>query len=152
MRTSVAAIALWLAGCGAPEPNVVRLGSAPVDSAANAEVWAFEAAWGYQVTGVAVQFTNNLEVLAGDTDTVGLCVRDGATTVWLDAEWWADATPECREALVFHELGHGVLDRDHSDVVSDTGRPLSVMHTTITQVCWAWRRYREDYVAELFGR
>lgn len=145
----LALLAYLIWGCGAPAPETSRTGAAPVDPAANAEVWAFEAAWGHQLTGVSLGFTD-VQVLAADPDVVGLCVEDGAAReVWLDSQYWLDH-PECRESLVFHELGHCALGRGHDDSVEDTGRPLSVMATKITKVCWAWPHYRHDYVEELF--
>jgi hypothetical protein len=137
-----------LAKCG-PPPDTRVLGGAVIDPAANAEVWSFEQALGLQVT-VPVGFWGDVSQLDGaDADAVGLCLADGAVRqVWLDSQYWA-ASPECREALVFHELGHCVLGLDHDDRTTDNGRPLSVMHPYVSRVCWAWPHYRDDYVKGL---
>lgn len=46
--------------------------------------------------------------------------------VWFDAEWWAEATPIQREALVYHELCHAeqAADRDGEPKFDDAGRPV----------------------------
>lgn len=144
----LAFLVLLLAACG-PQPTTSRLGGAVLDPAANAEVWAFEQALGLQVT-VSLGFWGDVSQLDGaDPESVGLCLGEGTTRqVWLDSGYWANH-PECREALVFHELGHCQLDKDHDDSVSSNGRPLSVMHPVVTRVCWAWPHYREEYVDDL---
>lgn len=145
-------LGLALAGCGAAEPSTqVLKGPSDVDPAVNLEVWAFELEWGHQVTGVAVGF--------GDVDgalsdgTIGVCsVLPWSRRVTLDTTWWVEADAAGREALVFHELGHCVLDRGHDDSTHEDGRPKSVMASEITLVKWAWSHHRQEYVDELFGR
>lgn len=152
MRYAVV-LGLCLIGCGEPETRVSHPRSS-VDPAANLEVWSFELEWGHQLTGVSVRF-GSAELEADELWSVGVCsITPWSRTVTLDTEWWLDATPEGREALVFHELGHCVLDRMHDDTVDDMGRPVSVMYPEITLVKWAWTvpEYRQAYIDELFGR
>ena len=85
----------------------------------------------------AERFAEELEVEV-DTDmiigfgplpspTVGLCTVWTSTKkrykqITVDPEFWADAEDERKELLMYHELGHCVLDLGHSDggVMSDT--------------------------------
>jgi len=49
-------------------------------------------------------------------NTIGLCqLGGGPPTVTIDAEFWDTADADEREVLVFHELGHCLLDRPHVD-------------------------------------
>jgi hypothetical protein len=48
-------------------------------------------------------------------NTVGQCQTGGVPTVTLDTTFWAQADAAEREVLVFHELGHCLLNLDHSD-------------------------------------
>jgi len=50
-------------------------------------------------------------------DKPGICHRGaGATpTVIIDRKRWDDASKTQRELLIFHELGHCILERDHVD-------------------------------------
>jgi len=44
---------------------------------------------------------------------------------------WIRESEQNREALVFHELGHCLLDRDHKDDLFPSGAPKSIMTTAL---------------------
>lgn len=46
-----------------------------------------------------------------------------------NAACWLDAPTQNREALVFHELGHCLLQRTHRDDKFNSGDPASIMHS-----------------------
>jgi hypothetical protein len=54
-----------------------------------------------------------------EVDRLGECERWPLqpNIIYIDPVWWADLKEDCREALIFHEMGHCALDLDHySDV------------------------------------
>lgn len=66
---------------------------------------------------------------------VGLCTRwNGPTRSWkqveIDSEFWHNTSDEGREWLVFHELGHCVLDKDHNDYTLEDV-PVSIMNSKV---------------------
>ncbi len=54
------------------------------------------------------------------------------------------------EMLVFHELGHCLLGRDHSTAMLNTGMPGSIMNPSITDYPQGYQAYPEVYWKELF--
>jgi hypothetical protein len=88
--------------------------------------------------------------------TIGLCFGFKQSILFryivIDSEYWEKSDSYEREALVFHELGHCVLDKDHnSSMVSFLyfldHRPKSIMHP---YSFYQYRYYRDDYIKELF--
>lgn len=82
------------------------------------------------------------------------CYQGGNTVprIVIDQKKW-DAMPEAkRTALLFHEMGHCVLDRPHLDgAKSGSSCPVSVMNSyTLSATCYS---SNEDYyLSELFGK
>lgn len=138
-----------LPACGSQEVPVSRPATVPV--ALNEYVWRFEQEWGHQVTGVDVRFVPDVQQLPGaDERTIGQCSPFfDFMQVSLDAAWWKDASADCREVLIFHELSHCALGRGHDETMID-GRPSSVMFPDVSP-CRHWE-HRAAYMDELFGR
>jgi hypothetical protein len=49
-------------------------------------------------------------------------------SIVLDREYWSKASYWDKESLIFHELGHCVLDRPHVLAFDDDLNPMSIMH------------------------
>lgn len=65
---------------------------------------------------------------------------------------WDLFSAEHRETLMFHELGHALLDRPHFDPQLPVGSPVSMMNSNSSRVYNKFTRFkREYYVDELFG-
>ncbi len=83
----------------------------------------------------------NLEMKFSDElkeDVCGQCLspkknRVGQLTVEINrsGECWTAEADLNKEALVFHELGHCLLNRDHANKVFDSGAPKTIMTTYI---------------------
>lgn len=72
--------------------------------------------------------------------------------VTIDENYWSRASSYGREYVVFHELGHCFLLRDHNDRQDDGGICLSVMHSGLTQCRSLYNiEYRAYYLDELFS-
>jgi hypothetical protein len=64
--------------------------------------------------------------------TIGICRGFGdkvsLRSIVLDKEYWARASYWQRESLVFHELGHCILNRFHVTAYDKDYNPVSIMH------------------------
>ena len=67
----------------------------------------------------------------GNRGTLGQCesYSSGDHAVVIDQDFWERATDLEKEYVVFHELGHCVLDRDHNDEANDSGVCNSIMQS-----------------------
>ena len=85
---------------------------------------------------------------------VGLCTRyegDPVPHIIIDTAFWNTALDRQREELMFHEMGHCVLNREHRNDVGKDGCPMSIMNwETVSVVCL--EKYTQYYYDELFGR
>jgi hypothetical protein len=88
-----------------------------------------------QKRGIEVK-AENLILKFGSTseEICGQCSRvpkDGQRTIIInnDLICWKTAVVQNREALVFHELGHCILDRNHRDENLPNGTPASIMNS-----------------------
>lgn len=71
--------------------------------------------------------------------------------IMIDSGYWEDITELEKEQLVFHELGHCILDADHVEELDADGDPVSIMHPyTIDEHIYI--KHREEYIQKLFAR
>lgn len=71
--------------------------------------------------------------------------------IHLDEDYWEKSDEYEREALIFHELGHCVLDREHDDsiIFVDSGpRPKSLMNSFLFS---EYKKNRGYYIWEMFS-
>lgn len=85
--------------------------------------------------------------------TVGQCkiYSDGMQEVVIDERYWSRIGYAEKEFLVFHELGHCILGRDHDDseIVGDICK--SIMRSGLTDCSVLYDEVnRELYIKELF--
>jgi len=104
-----------------------------------------------QARGWDVQVTN-LVVKLGDLPDgmYGICHHGLTPEIEVSRAYWPGATEEQREILLFHELGHCILEREHGGEAGRLDdRPSSLMAKGMVQD-WAWKTYRTEYLDELF--
>jgi hypothetical protein len=90
-----------------------------------------------------------------ESATIGVCYAFRAPKFFrkieLDQEYWDGADDLDRESLIFHELGHCVLDRDHDEEFAPSHifilRPRSLMYPVSF---YQYRLHRMEYIKELF--
>lgn len=90
-----------------------------------------------------------------DSATIGVCYGFRAPKffrkIQLDQKYWDNADDLDRESLMFHELGHCVLNRDHDEEFEPSHifilRPRSLMYPVSF---YQYRLHRMDYIKELF--
>lgn len=86
-------------------------------------------------------------------NVIGQCAHDPGTptTVIIDKSYWDNATDLEREFLVFHELGHCILNRDHLDEADLFGNCISIMTSGTAQCIINYTpATREGLIDELF--
>lgn len=85
-----------------------------------------------------VDFDNNKEKIEGYIQNLnvsgvaGVCRRndgDFNRSILIDKSYWNQADDLKREYVVFHELGHCFLLRDHVDSPDSTGTCISIMYS-----------------------
>ena len=108
---------------------------------------------GIQVNLTSAGITGEIENIS-EENVVGQCYQFAQypNKVTIDIEFWEAASDLYREFIVFHELGHCFLGREHLDDAYPNGQCTSVMRSGLED-CWGLynNRTREDYVNELFN-
>ncbi len=88
-----------------------------------------------------------------DRGVAGQCQTyvNGNRAVVMDESYWNKSSDLVREFLVFHELGHCVLGREHLDTESANGNCNSIMHSGSSGCDLDYTaRTRDDFLDELF--
>ena len=108
-----------------------------------------------QEDGLIMKFSNL------KAPTIGLCTYSQPILVEIDRSYWEETANYAdkdmlRENVVFHELGHGLLNRDHTNVSLDNNEWRSIMCGGEKYMDRAWNiNYngyrREYYLNELFN-
>lgn len=77
---------------------------------------------------VAEHISGYLKIITTE-DVVGQCVHqeDKPDQVIVDRNYWMHATDLQREFVVFHELGHCYLNREHLEDADTQGNCISIM-------------------------
>lgn len=77
----------------------------------------------------------------------GTCYSNGHIDI--DPEIWKRYGDDEREVLIFHELGHCLLNRGHTSGNFSDNAPVSIMNPTIMYPVF-YRRRKDYYRSELF--
>ena len=113
---------------------------------------------GKAITGNADFKVVDVPINFGDTENPsfqGVCFEypDGTKEIIIKKAWW-DATnnQDYRESLIFHELGHCALGRDHLDdtASSNTGTYKISMMNSIILAPEHYQPNKDEYLEELF--
>ena len=81
-------------------------------------------------------------------DAVGICYYVTGN-IEIDREYWNTHGEAAKEELIFHELGHCVLGREHNEhMIGDC--PASIMYPTLTPGCY--KKHKDYYIKELFDK
>jgi hypothetical protein len=141
----VCALAVAGVGCGkAPTYDV------PEEFAPYVERFQQEAA----ANGVHLSITD-LRVQFGQmrsASETGACEINGdeTPTITVNQAAWDRRSDAEREELMYHELGHCALKRQHNLARAHDGRPASIMNP-YSLGRHTYEQHRDEYVAELFS-
>ena len=85
-------------------------------------------------------------------DIVGQCWQNSEEAyIVIDMEYWLNASTMDREFIVFHELGHCYLQREHLDVRDARGICTSIMSSGTSNCVRSYTtQNRNDLLDELF--
>ncbi len=107
---------------------------------------------GLEINLTQEEVTGNI-VQLGNMGVLGVCVRsdEEPNRVAVDQEVWSQASQELKELIVFHELGHCILDREHLDD-DENGVCVSIMNSGLSgcEISLEDETTREEYLDELF--
>lgn len=112
---------------------------------------------GKQYSGNTGFSAGHVPVNFGNTENEsfeGVCFSypDGTTEVIIKETWWNSASQSLKESLLFHELGHCVLNREHDNETHDSGNTTykgSLMNSVIVS-SGQYNSHRSGYLTELF--
>jgi len=108
---------------------------------------------GERVDLVTARISGKIEAIDQE-HVAGLCTTFGNArpgSVTIDAEFWSRAGDLFKEFIVFHELGHCFLDRNHREDAFSDGRCVSIMRSGTLDCRDAYNvASRVNYIDELF--
>lgn len=94
---------------------------------------------------IAINFDEN-----PDMGAAGICFwSENPRRITVNKYYWDTMSDSERKFLIFHELGHCVLNRSHFNSKDAAGRPVSIMHGTEPPY-WYFEEYYNSYIEELF--
>ena len=77
---------------------------------------------------------------------------DGSSTIRVDKAYWDQVHHLKKELLIFHELGHCYLKRNHTDEETDNGRCISLMNSGLGECIIDYNgATRDQFLDELFS-
>lgn len=105
------------------------------------------------LAGLTMAFEEDIST----ADYSGICrYRIGSNEIGIDKEVWGRLEEPSRDRLIYHELGHCVLDRGHRNDKFDNGMWKSLMRGDPLEgiewrlpICYIWER-EQYYIDELF--
>ena len=127
-KVSLLIIAIFLCSCEEPIVNIESVFTDYIDR------FEEEAA----TRGVNVDFSEEgIEILLVDSTSylyAGYCDKDQEThQITIQRNYWDNVTERDRERLLFHELGHCILNRSHKNGLTDDREFLSIMQGSGSQ-------------------
>lgn len=125
----------------------------------DARLWPFWREFEVQAARRGIDFDLSDWNLVGQIEPIaeenvaGTCSYGGnhPNTVTIDEEIWDELPEIYKEFIIFHELGHCVLFRDHEEA-SNSGICASIMRSGLTRCRDNYNlNTRDSYLNELFG-
>ena len=108
-----------------------------------------------EIRGVLIDMSNVSVAFIKDrkknSKTVAYCARDheGKPMIRVYLEPWVKMTDHSKEHLIFHEVGHCILDRRHCGFETEYG-PISIMFKKVLDSSY-YKDNREELLDELFN-
>lgn len=120
----------------------------------------FESLYGKKTENISITFTSFF-----GSSVVGICQSYSKNGGWyrdkvikLDRDYWNESSKAAKEILVFHELGHCELERDHDDeflTTNEDGIPVLMSKSIMNSYIINETKYIENrtyYIIELFNK
>lgn len=89
----------------------------------------------------------NIRIVLSDKNLphLGFCYNNN---IVLNRVWWEQTSEIHKEYIIFHELAHCALKRDHINLTHN-GKPLSIMHFEVMNMDY-YQNYKYELLKELF--
>lgn len=147
-KTIIIPILLILTSCARIPQK--KLGSVPyrnMDARVIRYVKSFERYYGKNIPNINIKFRD----LPGHTG--GVCYTLTKKIEIDEPKWKNDKDEYSKEEVIFHELGHCVLNLGHDyHIKRGTRCPISIMYYKGASYKRCYRKYRPYYIMELFFR
>jgi hypothetical protein len=128
----------------------------------NEELVPYYEAFRIEAEARGIVFDNSVEQIEGYIQNIsyngvaGACTRSSDPNrnrfIVVDKPYWNSATDMEKEFVVFHELGHCFLDRDHLNTTDGSGNCISIMASGTTGCNTNYLpSTRDEMIDELFG-
>jgi len=153
-------ISLFLISCQSdflsPESETIRVKSyQDVDQ----RLWTYFESFEVEARKRGLSFDLNRLKITGEiqniaeTNVAGTCQYGSHIHhVTIDSDFWNRNSSMQREFVVYHELGHCVLYRDHTESSFNNGACTSIMHSGLTNCNVLYNTANRDYyLNELFA-
>lgn len=105
------------------------------------------------MSNVTISFSDSLGNAPSGGTILGTCMKGGfgVPEIKINIEWWSTADYYGREQLVFHELGHCVLNRGHNDLPAKDQWGMNKNSSIMNSFHFNYYKdYYADYIIELF--
>lgn len=109
-----------------------------------------------ELRGRSIEWSNEkiaTEFVDNASDAIGTCLtyEDGTHLINVDRSYWAVSSDLEKEFLIYHELGHCLLERSHTNIKNQRGICQSIMNSG-ENICTINYNIntRSDYLDELF--
>ena len=120
-------MALSLSACGSSPEDKPQGASASVPQGIDAALMPYFQSF---ANGVGINFSGVAGVFGSlPYPTVGRCtkVNTGERYITIDPYYWSQVNENTKEELMYHELGHCVLNLAHNETKDANNCPISVM-------------------------
>jgi hypothetical protein len=125
------------------------------------ELWTYYSSFEAEAAQRGLEYDLNTLQISGEIkeiheDGVAGSCKFGShinNEVTIDKSFWNNSSDLYKEFVVFHELGHCVLLRDHEESADGSGRCLSIMRSGLTNCKDSYTlQNRKRFLDELFFR
>lgn len=100
---------------------------------------------------IYVGFDLKWGMVDGEPTAIGYCDdRRPVHVIALNKDFWDQASPLVREELLFHELGHCVLNREHAKTSARAPQPSIMVPNILPEE--DYKAFRNEYILELFTK
>jgi hypothetical protein len=108
---------------------------------------------GIDISNISAKFYDLSQEITDSENTIAIChkvfLSNPVILVNNNPDNFSNSTDSYKELLIFHELGHCALNRDHDNAIRpDKMGPKSIMYPSPDAD--SYLQFREDYISELF--
>lgn len=124
---------LFLTACGPSKPKFIDSAFIPIFNSFKQYANSYNKVYDYDIS---IEFVDKFN----EPNVVGKAV--GNDQIYIRRSWWENSNYYQQEDVLFHELGHAVMNLDHVTTPS-------IMNAYTLQM-WYYVTYREELIKELF--